>query len=313
MKTLSKEEQIALAHIFSMPTEDALTEADTFFRARKFTKVEIESALTQLDSDVGKREFIQYVLLNYQLPNVCFAPILAKRFEDAALFLASKIESKKKQSIADILLACNLYGVTNKHHIAYILATAKGENEFTPIDEIGSLRYKFEPNQTSGKATYNAGNGNIPCGDSLVARGYIPKDKPQIQKLYNGNVWPASHYKKQSAEFQGGVQSCDFNKYAGRAYPQITFKNNYEKMDKYIDGNLVDNPALALDPKNAAKILVIGMKNGMFTGKSLSRYDRKDGTFNSLEARRIINGTDRKVKFSHFEATYFKNLQSPFH
>lgn len=52
------------------------------------------------------------------------------------------------------------------------------------------------------------------------------------------------------------------------------------------------HPALACDPKIAAKIAVAGMTRGLFTGRSLDEY------INAMRcdyvgARRIINGTDR--------------------
>jgi predicted chitinase len=80
--------------------------------------------------------------------------------------------------------------------------------------------------------------------------------------------------------------------YYGRGYVQLTWKTNYQKMAALTGTDLVNHPELALDPKIAALIMFDGMKGGLFTGVGLPRYfdDRTDDPVN---ARRIINGTDK--------------------
>lgn len=39
-------------------------------------------------------------------------------------------------------------------------------------------------------------------------------------------------------------------------------------------------------------LLVIGMLEGLYTGRSLRHYDLNDGGFDAYNARRIINGLD---------------------
>jgi len=87
----------------------------------------------------------------------------------------------------------------------------------------------------------------------------------------------------------------DGQRYAGRGLVQLTGKTNYRKAGEYLGLDLVGNPDLALNPDNAAKILVWGMSTGAFTGKSLLHYIPRDGaTIDDYRAaRRIINGTDR--------------------
>ena len=57
---------------------------------------------------------------------------------------------------------------------------------------------------------------------------------------------------------------------------------------------MVNNPDLALKPEIAVLILVIGMKDGKFTGRDLSDYftSTKSDYYN---ARKIINGLDKAV------------------
>jgi len=83
-------------------------------------------------------------------------------------------------------------------------------------------------------------------------------------------------------------------KYAGRGLVQLTGLANYRKAGEFLGLDLVGNPELALDPRNAARILAWGMETGAFTGKSLKNYISGNGSYESFRAaRRIINGTDR--------------------
>lgn len=58
--------------------------------------------------------------------------------------------------------------------------------------------------------------------------------------------------------------------YFGRGYIHLTHDHNYEKMDRKLGlgGMLAANPRLAADPDIAARILVVGMRDGSFTGEN---------------------------------------------
>lgn len=89
----------------------------------------------------------------------------------------------------------------------------------------------------------------------------------------------------------------------GRGYVQITHKANYQRLGERIGVNLVGNPSLALEPKIAAKILVRGMVEGLFTTKKLSDYITpayKD----YVNARRIVNGTDKAQEIARLAEQY---------
>lgn len=79
----------------------------------------------------------------------------------------------------------------------------------------------------------------------------------------------------------------------GRGYVQLTWLTNYAYMSKKLGIDLVNNPSLALDPKHAADIMIIGMLEGSFTGKALSHYFKFGEFHEFVEARRIINGKDK--------------------
>lgn len=77
----------------------------------------------------------------------------------------------------------------------------------------------------------------------------------------------------------------------GRGYVQLTWPANYVRADLELDldGSLVADLDLAMDPQIAAAVMVRGMQEGWFTGKSLKDYLPGD----YVNARRIINGMDK--------------------
>lgn len=90
--------------------------------------------------------------------------------------------------------------------------------------------------------------------------------------------------------------------YYGRGWVQITWPQNYRRMGARLNLPLYDNPDLLLDPKVAAKALVVGSVEGLYTGKKLSDFDNIDGSFQAYNARRVINGKDKAEKIKdHYE------------
>ncbi len=77
----------------------------------------------------------------------------------------------------------------------------------------------------------------------------------------------------------------------GRGYVQLTWDANYEKADKALglNGALLRDFDLAMQPTVAAQILVRGCSEGWFTGKRLGDY--LPGDYRG--ARRVVNGSDK--------------------
>ncbi|MBV6862682.1 peptidoglycan-binding protein [Xanthomonas euvesicatoria] len=77
----------------------------------------------------------------------------------------------------------------------------------------------------------------------------------------------------------------------GRGYVHLTHDYNYAKFDKLLglNGEMVRNPDMAKEPEIAAKVLVVGMRDGLFTGKPLERYIDND-SHDVYNARRVVNG-----------------------
>ncbi len=93
----------------------------------------------------------------------------------------------------------------------------------------------------------------------------------------------------------------------GRGYVQLTWKDNYEKAGKELGVDLVGSPALAMQPDIAAKIMFRGMTEGWFTGKKLSDYFSA-GADDPINARRIINGTDRAAQVAGYHRVFLAAL-----
>jgi hypothetical protein len=90
------------------------------------------------------------------------------------------------------------------------------------------------------------------------------------------------------------LKSKPYYPWYGRGLVQLTWDYNYEKQDEKLGlkGALMAKPDLALEPKIATQILILGMADGDFTGKTLAQYFTDDLT-DWYNARRIVNGTDK--------------------
>ncbi|MEN5173877.1 hypothetical protein ABE427_14270 [Acinetobacter higginsii] len=98
--------------------------------------------------------------------------------------------------------------------------------------------------------------------------------------------------------------------YIGYGYVQLTWLANYKRMGELLKIDLATDPKSALQPDIAAKIMLTGMKKGMFTGKKLSDYIyqfKKD----YVNARRIINGMDKADLVASYAETFEYALRRP--
>lgn len=104
------------------------------------------------------------------------------------------------------------------------------------------------------------------------------------------------------------LKTLSYYPWFGRGDVQLTWEGNYKRADKELDlnGALIANPDLALDPIISARIMVKGMEQGWFTRKKLADYLPLSGkaSFDAYtQARRIINGLDHAQEIA-------KNAQS---
>lgn len=105
----------------------------------------------------------------------------------------------------------------------------------------------------------------------------------------------------------GNTQPGDGPRYKGRGFVQITGHTNYANWSRKLGIDLVGSPEMAARPDIAVIILVQGMRDGSFTGLSLSDFiagDRQD----FYHARRGINGLDRADHIAAIAKAYLKSL-----
>lgn len=99
----------------------------------------------------------------------------------------------------------------------------------------------------------------------------------------------------------------------GRGDVQLTWDENYERADRELglNGALVADYDLALEPEISARILVRGMAAGWFTGKGLADFLPQAGPASAaqfIDARRIVNGTDRAALIAGYAVTFQDGL-----
>lgn len=97
----------------------------------------------------------------------------------------------------------------------------------------------------------------------------------------------------------------------GRGYVQLTWDWNYANADMKLglNGALINDYELALDPKIAAQIMTRGMSEGWFTGKKLGDYFNDKRT-DWKNARRIINGTDHWKTYANWAVIFHRALEA---
>jgi putative chitinase len=118
--------------------------------------------------------------------------------------------------------------------------------------------------------------------------------KPVVEAFWKSEVWRRRNLR--------------YYPWHGRGFVQLTWEKNYRRAAHELGVPLDQNPSLALDPTNAAKVIVTGMREGWFTGKKLADYiDLRHSDF--FNARRIVNGTDRAENVARFAREYDAELK----
>lgn len=105
----------------------------------------------------------------------------------------------------------------------------------------------------------------------------------------------------------------------GRGDIMITGKRNYTVANTRLhelgvlipQESLLTNPELALRPDVSAAIAVYGMLEGWFTGKRFKDYlpGQGAGLNQHIEARRIVNGTDRAHDIAGYSMIFQRGLE----
>lgn len=107
--------------------------------------------------------------------------------------------------------------------------------------------------------------------------------------------------------------------YYGRGLIQTTWEDNYRALALllgYPEDYFVDNPDLLLEWEFALPALFVGMEKGIYTGKSLDDYiddideDDAEDLREFVNARRIVNGTDKAQTIGRLALTFEKALRA---
>lgn len=94
--------------------------------------------------------------------------------------------------------------------------------------------------------------------------------------------------------------------YYGRGFVQVTWKANYLRFSELLGIDLLNQPELALEQAVATSILFEGMINGLFTGKALHHYFRRESDW--YNARRIVNRLDRAEQIGRYGRAFWYAL-----
>lgn len=126
---------------------------------------------------------------------------------------------------------------------------------------------------------------------------------------------PVEEYGKGAGRKYGNRIKMDGTKYNlphiyyGRGFVQLTWYENYYRIGKLIDEDMLNHPELALNAVISARILVSGMIEGWFTGRKLGHYLNADKTDN-VNARKIINGLDQADRIASYAVRFYMILKA---
>lgn len=177
---------------------------------------------------------------------------------------SGSLNQSQVDGINALVLAGVEHGLTVQQH-AYVLATAFHETARTmqAVREHGrGTERKYGRWQTNSAGVQ-----------------YCPKNGSAAADVYTQDECPHLFY--------------------GRGHVQLTWYDNYAFAGKKLGVDLIANPDLALQTDISAKIIVLGMAQGWFTGKKLSDYinNHRDDYVN---ARRIVNGMDKAYQIARY-------------
>lgn len=106
---------------------------------------------------------------------------------------------------------------------------------------------------------------------------------------------------------EGYRKKLRYYPYYGRGFVQLTWERNYALAGKVLKKDFVSNPDAVMEPNDAAEILVVGSKEGWFTGKKLGDYITATNA-DYINARRVINGTDKASDIALLANQFEKEL-----
>jgi putative chitinase len=149
----------------------------------------------------------------------------------------------------------------------------------------------------------------------MLATAYLETGHTMLPiKEYGGEAYFTRMYdikgnRPKKARELGNLTPGDGARYAGRGYVQLTGKSNYQRASKELGVDFVGHPDRVMEPRLAAEIMFAGMAGGWFTDKKLSDYIG-EGKVDYVNARRIINGTDKAKQIAGYAKAFETALRA---
>ena len=232
---------------------------------------------------------------------------------DAAIGVApADMQDGAKKCIPGILRQCAQAGMKSSAQTAYVLATAQHESSFglkrysrseSFVEDRNPFKEETTKDKKTGKTTKTGKwTSTVHTNGAAV--------KADSQEQLEIDYWDSA-YGGKLGNVSGTTDARDFR---GRGFVQLTGRDNFKKMgdlltkegftytqDEVTYGGQ-GNPAIDLlahpDHVNknmelAARLMIIGMQQGSFTGKKIGDYVNENGT-DFTNARRVINGDTAK-------------------
>lgn len=182
--------------------------------------------------------------------------------------------------------------LTDTRQLAYILATPMIETggRFEPIVE--SLNYSVDGLKTQfSRSRISAAD----C-ERLGRKPGRPAKQEQIGNIIYGGAFGNKNL--------GNTIDGDGYKFRGRGLSQITGRRLYQWASEIEHVDFVANPDLfTTDIRYSAAASVVGMTEGVFTGRKLSEYINGEKC-DFLNARRTVNAMDRAADIAAFAAKF---------
>lgn len=196
------------------------------------------------------------------------------------------LSQSQVEGMEAILDGCAAEQVADQRHVAYVLATPMIETGGTYQPIVENLNYSAQGLLRTFPRYFS----------SKDAAAYAKQPQRIANRAYANRMG------------NGDEASGDGWKFRGRGLCQITGHDNYAKFSRLLNIDLVGNPDLALQDAIAGKIIVVGMRDGLFTGKALRDYFTS-GSSDWVQARRIINGLDRAADIAGYGKLFNAALQ----
>jgi len=188
-----------------------------------------------------------------------------------------------------ILRACKNARL-NRQSAAYVLATA--------FHETGGLKRKQPPLEN---LNYSADRLRAVWPSRFAGQG--------MAEAVERNPAAIANRVYADRMGNGNEASGDGWRYRGRGFVQLTGRDNYRRMGRLLGAPIEEQPELAGDPEIAAKILVVGMQRGLFTGVSLDDVSEPaTSTPDFTDDRAIVNGHDRASKIATHADVFYEAL-----